>query len=1016
MLSDKYRNNIKILLNKAFENKMLEFEVMFNNYRSNNKLSFIKFIDLLYFIKYRADKQKLLLIEEVTLDISYNYIDNSVYRITINSIDKINNILNNIYQKKNNIIFSILCSNYDNDENIIFMNKKKNFENIIDIDEYDIRLRLSNEDIINSKQINTIANNIQYTENHKIIFRYKHRISLIIFDNEDLGLLRLDLTIIKTSNILEKLYESNKTFEVELEYKPGNNKDFDKIINILNEEILIIKQILEKTEIVINKTETANVINKYKHLLYNYNLENLTNIYTMNVISTEITHILNNIPNKYAVTDKADGDKYQLLIYNDIIYLISFNMTIKKTKYSLPNFNDTIFEGEFIYISKKNIYLFMIFDCLYYKGENIRSEILLKKRIKYINNFIDIINNNKCYIVKPFTDDFDIFNQEKYYTNELSKYYNHLNKLIDESNSNDIIFYHKNFLFPTGGHSCEVYSFSDLIWSNCLSGKFKCPYTLDGIIYTGIEQKYTKDKKDQHFILYKYKPPNDNTIDIYITFQKNIETNKFIEVYDKSINGISNDAIFRIANFHVGEVINNNEIPVLFMKEQNNHEVLLQLDNGEVRDLKGRIINNETVVEVLYTNNPSLPHQYRWKILRTRWDKTESVMRDRKRYGNFKENAIKIWNSIIESVTVDEIKQLAHPETYYKQQKLLMLKNNSQVIISDKAQDKYYQKITNLGKIFREFSNWVKSIIIYLYFSPDPVNNNKKSVLDIGCSKAKDIMKMHHSKINEYVGIDNDYDGLFGAIDSAQARYLKNIKMFPDFIKNVNFILADGRYPLDTIHQENVLSNMTIKNKKLIEKIFTKNKKFDIINYNFSIHYLFDTYDSINNLKNTINQFLVKDGYVTYTVVDPNQLLKLLSNKQSYTSMYTDDEGIRQKFFEIIKKFDNNYKDEPGQAVDYYMSWMHNEGTYATEYIVSPSYLINIMKDAGCELIDTNLFVNLYYINKEWFLKVIEHESNEKNLAFYKKIAKFYGELKGADKESLSWNELWRYYVFKKIK
>ena len=33
-----------------------------------------------------------------------------------------------------------------------------------------------------------------------------------------------------------------------------------------------------------------------------------------------------------------------------------------------------------------------------------------------------------------------------------------------------------------------------------------------------------------------------------------------------------------------------------------------------------------------YVNNPSIPHQYRWKILRTRWDKTESVLKNKKQY------------------------------------------------------------------------------------------------------------------------------------------------------------------------------------------------------------------------------------------------------------------------------------------------------------------------------------------------------------------------------------------------
>ena len=96
----------------------------------------------------------------------------------------------------------------------------------------------------------------------------------------------------------------------------------------------------------------------------------------------------------------------------------------------------------------------------------------------------------KTYEIKPFNQDFNIVSQENYYENELGKFFNNLNKLITDAKTNDIIFHKKIFLFPTGGDNCEVYSFSSLIWSSCTSNpKIKCPYLLDGIIYTSIDQK-----------------------------------------------------------------------------------------------------------------------------------------------------------------------------------------------------------------------------------------------------------------------------------------------------------------------------------------------------------------------------------------------------------------------------------------------------------------------------------------------------------------------------------------------
>ena len=54
-------------------------------------------------------------------------------------------------------------------------------------------------------------------------------------------------------------------------------------------------------------------------------------------------------------------------------------------------------------------------------------------------------------------------------------------------------------------------------------------------------------------------------------------------------------------------------------------------------------------------------------------------------------------------------------------------------------------------------------------------------------------------------------------------------------------------------------------------------------------------------------------------------------------------------------------------------------------------------------------------MNRDYFKDVIQYEENKKNREFYQKVAKFYGDLKGADKESRNYSFLFRYYIFQKI-
>jgi SAM-dependent methyltransferase len=1010
MLSKDITSKVDKLFNSLSKND--EFEIMFNNYKKDNKLPIEDFMKILKYIKYKSEKDNYNLINSTTLDIIYLSEDMSTYRVSIDGNETINNFLSLVHQRKNNMIFSILFSQYYNKDNFTFIQKIKDKNKIIDIDMYDIRFRISKEIPIPEDIVKNLSK-LPVSQEDKIIYRYKQRLSLAISPT-----FNIDLTMVKTDSNVNKLNSINNTYELELDYSP-NNKDNVLLKTILN-EMENIKKVLYGSNIIISNEEESKVIETYKNLVYGSNNNNFNTLYSMQPISAEVQHFVDNIPNKYAVTDKADGDKYQLFITNDNIYLISNNLHVKKINKTVTNLNNTIIEGEYIYLSNKRKNLFMIFDCLYYKGKDIKNDIILKNRLDIIYEISEQLNkSSNIYKVNTYNDNFNLDKIKTHYNKEILNFYKYLNKLIDSININDTIFHPKLFLFPTGGNNSEVFLFSDLIWINCTkNSNIQCPYILDGIIFTGIEQKYSKDKKEHKFPIYKYKPPHTNSLDVYIEFEPNKETGGFMNIFDNSLPDKIDFKEFRVTNLFVGSVIGSREHPVPFMPNENNDQAYFPLIKGQVRDIEGNIILNKTVIEIIYTNDNSFPHQYRWSILRTRWDKTESVNKFQKRYGNYKDTSIKIWKSMIEAVTIEEINNLSQPNNYDSQMKILSSRLNTNIISSERKQDKYYQKITGLIKKLREFHNWIKSVIIYTYCSPTRREVNGKiirqSLLDIGCGRGGDILKIYHARVGEYVGFDPDYEGIYSSTDGAISRYNLYKSKFPDFGK-VTYLLADGGTKLEGDAQIKSLSNMSNDNKQIIDKIFKKGKTFDNINSQFAIHYLFGSKISIDNLVYNINTYLRKDGYILMTLFDGDLVHKTFGNNESITANYTNDDGERTTLFEIVKKYSGELNKEIGSPIDVHMSWISDEDKYIEEYLVSKELMINTMKKAGCKLVDSDLFKNVYVMNEAYFKNVIQYEENPKNKQFYEKVANFYSDLKGADKESRDWSFLFRFYIFQKV-
>jgi hypothetical protein len=786
-------------------NKNNEFEVSINK---KTGITYTQYINISkYLIKRNKMKntdeveQNKNLILEDTLDIGYNYdISNNKnsYRITIKDINRINRILTNIELRKNNIIFSILVNNIlnqneDESKNMFIINKIRNERNIIDMLDYDLRFSLSEENTIPKDKLIELTK-LTENERNKIYYRYKHRLSYIEkYKDFDI---KIDITEIRLNYVPNKIHNSNKRYDIEIELI-AYNKISNVILgyNILLKEIYFIHKMLQKSSKIISISDKNDVLNNMKKILFN-NSENQTkDLPIMQAISLENRHVASNLSTQYSVTDKADGDRYFLMIYNNRIFLISYGLDIteiESTNYNIKDYNNTILDGEYIYISNTNKFLYLAFDILISQGRDIREEINLIVRLNELNKVL-----NKCFNVKNSNKQYEDFGKLDtildYYKVYIKNMFNEMNNKLEE---NDIVIMGKTFIIPKGLYACEIFAYSYLIWQLYTTNEhIKCPYKLDGLIYTPLLQKYTRIFKDVRYPIYKWKPESHNSIDFYIKFEKNQDTMQIINVYDNSIGNeldgniddkelINNEGnledisdykignkIYRICNLYVGSTKTGIEQPVLFDKENNLYLAYLYLNDGEIRDIEGNIIQDETVVEFAYNNNPLIEHPYRWVPLRTRFDKTEFVHKYKRKYGNYETIAYDIWKTMILPFNFKDISILANENTYESYMRdVIKARITKKDIIKERSQKAYYQIQTNLMKPMRNFHNFIKSNISYIYCGKKFMMNgnyNKLDHLEIGVGRGGELLKLYHARVNSIVAFDIDYEGIYSATDGA---------------------------------------------------------------------------------------------------------------------------------------------------------------------------------------------------------------------------------------------------------
>lgn len=1013
LIDSSVKTSFENLFNKT--TPIHEFEVMFGNYKNEkNAMRSESFIKLLEITKFLSQKNKYKLEKNVSLDISYS----GSYRISIIGLENINNVMETYHLRKNYVIFNNIIKNYlkKKEDYIKIMKKVKNKSNILDIDDFDVRARLS-EELELTKDEQKILSNLKPTDSNKISFRLKHRSSLYTMDNNN-GSVQIDLTDTKMSNNINNINNVSSVYELEIEFLNKTKNTPDKtFLNEMYSNITFMTKILQQSNYIISASRQKVIVKAQADLLGAS--RKLITINGRKAESLEIQHVVDKLPNKYAVTDKADGERFFLFIYEKMVYLISDNLHVKYTGIQLKDdkYNNTILDGENIFIKKQNRYIFMVFDCLYKANQNIRDENLFMNRLKHADEVIEqcfILEGQKGFKIKDYSGDYKVDKILDFNKKQIREYINVLNHDITKSKQFPLIR-RKYFMAALGIQDNEIFKYSYLLWDEFVkNSNNNCPYTLDGMMLHPIDQKYiTRESK---FVEYKWKPEDKNSIDFYLTFQKNTDTGKDLILYDNSNDEFVRGKPYKVAHLHVGKEERGIEEPVLFQKESGKYVAKLFIQDGYVRDIENKLIEDKVVVEFYYNNDPTVPEDFRWVPMRTRYDKTEIVKKYGKKYGNYYNIANLVWRSIENPFLIGDINILANDSTYRQHIDVLRGKINHSIIMSERQENKFYQKMANMAKPLRAYFNWIGSITIYTYFNWVYENNKYMTILDIGCGNGQDLMKFYYVKTPFVLGTEVNNNLIISPVDGIISRYNRFKQTQPNF-PPMSFINADPSVLFDLDSQERALGSMTKLNRDLITKYFGKDKyKFDRISCQLNIHNYLENDISWNNFVTNINNHLKVGGQMLITTLDADKIIDSLKDNNQFSITFSSKEGELETLFDIVKKYDKlSNIIGPGNAVDIFDARIHQEGKYVPYYLVQNNFIIKeLAEKCNMELIETDLYENQYWIGEEYFNSYYKYEENALTRKFLQSVADFYDRNSEESRAAVKLMSLYRFYIFQK--
>jgi len=833
-----------------------------------------------------------------------------------------------------------------------------------------------------------------FWDKDKKIFKYMKDFSYNL-NNGNIAIAR----IIKTDNKLYDTFKNSKILSL------PQNYEFSLIINdtstLLSSIIIIIKSLF-MSNIILTKKQQTIILEDYLKLIkkdiFIPNYYKSIPLITPKPSTLEKINLVNpdeygsiSILKNYVVTEKADGERILMYINNiGNVYLINSSLNVEDSglKANKEIYNSLI-DGEYIKCdkrrdnTKKNI--FAAFDIYYLNNKNLTSLPLIGGRnleLAKIINLFDLKYSNFEYII-------------------MKNHYNSGNILND----------------------CK----------EILNNSHQYPYEIDGLIFTPaklplfshypsvpvqITPSMSWDK------LFKWKPPEQNSIDFLIKF---IEDIKIDGINYKKIGLYVGINILLSKNFTIDEALklrydknysknkyieekklkknNLDYVPILFKPVIYYHKDLeyafIKIDNkGNIKTDDNNIIYDNSIVEFSYNMNLK-----KWIPIRNRYDKTNIY-----RNGTFLKTAnaynvaINIWRSINNPISTELITG-----------SISLL--NRDIINEGKdleSDDIYYSKgIPRKSLLSYNMVTFHNLIINDMLYSK---SKNKNSLLELACGQGSSLNRWLNYGYNFILGIDYAKDNIYNPVNGAYSRVLNEFNKFNinksierGYFPNIVFAVGDcsldiksGISGIDNESKELlklVLNNNYKNNKFHFKHIIGKGaNKFDVISCMFAIHYFFENEEKLHGFLNNIVSNIKNNGIFICTFMDGEIIEKELNINNGIIKGYKNLNNTDILVWAILKRFINN-NSFYNKKIDVFLE---NTQKLIPEYLVNFDFLINKMKQFGLQLVETELFsqtFNSYLANiniKQNKLSAIDSsilelnkEDVQKKLSFFNRWAIF---------------------------